>query len=344
MPLLLVASAACGPPSAPAAQPTSPTSVEAKPSGAAPAAISGERFDVAEGRATIRIREQLVTWTVPDDAILTLAVVEGAFALRDDGTFDPASLLKAPLRYLESDDFRRANAARESMNADRFPVVEFRPIRVSGLRLPLPAAGEWQFRMQGELKVNGVKRELEWDAIGKRAGDTLTATAQTKFQFGDFAMDVPRRGPVLSIVDEIRLQVFVTARTTTIPASCAPTPQDVPANYVPGTPERSRIGAGGYVFQGVVRSSAGCGPLPGARVEIWLANPSGEYDADHRATVVADGSGRYRLVTSRPAAYGGGRAHIHIRVTADRHRTLVAIFFPDDGTLTGEMDLVMEPN
>lgn len=128
------------------------------------------------------------------------------------------------------------------------------------------------------------------------------------------------------------------------PASCSPTPQDVPANYVANAPERTKIGAGGYRFAGTVRSANGCSPIPDARVELWLANPSGAYDSEHRATLVADRSGRYTVDTSFPAGYGGGGSHIHIRVTATGHRALVSVFFPASGTVSGEMDLVLEAN
>lgn len=132
------------------------------------------------------------------------------------------------------------------------------------------------------------------------------------------------------------------AAQATTPATCTPTPQDVPANYAPDAPVRSKIGAGGYVFEGVVRSAAGCAGIPAARVELWLAGPSGGYDADHRATVVADGNGRYRVDSAFPAAYGGGRAHIHIRATAQGHRPLVSIHFPAAGASGATMDLVLE--
>jgi hypothetical protein len=347
---LILAAACTGTPALP--DPVVGPVVTAPPTAAASAGTprpvdltSGDAYEVraADGRATIRIREQLVNWTAPDDAILTLDGLAGKFALRPDGTFDPASRLTGELSRMQSDDFRRANAARETMNADRFPLVEFRPIRAEGTS-PLAATGRVAFQMIGALTVNGVTRELRWETSAEREPGRIAATARTSFAFGDFAMDVPRRGPVLSIVDEIRLSVEIVARSVPLAAACAATPQDVPANYVPGAPVRSRIGSGGYVFQGIVRSTRGCGPLPGAAVEIWLANPAGQYDSEHRATLIAGSDGRYRLDTSVPAAYGGGRAHIHIRVTAPGHRTLVAIFFPESGTRSGDLDLVMEPS
>lgn len=92
------------------------------------------------------------------------------------------------------------------MNADRYPRAEFRPLRAVGLPSPLPSSGRWDFRLIGSLRVNGVSRELEWDALAERSSGGIKATAKTAFPFGDFAMDPPRRGPVLSLVDEIRLE------------------------------------------------------------------------------------------------------------------------------------------
>jgi hypothetical protein len=328
----------------PAAAPSS--EISPSPGASASAVVTGGTvFSVArgDGVATVRIREQLVGWTVPDDAILTSDDVSGTFGLLDDGTFDPASSLTISLTTIKSDDPIRADAARETMNAGLHPLVEFRPLRTSGLPTPLPATGRWDFRMTGSLRVNGISRDLDWEASTERVGGEIKATARTSFRFGDFAMDVPRRGPVLSIVDEIRLQVDATAREGgTASATCTVTPQEVAANYQPNAPVRSTIGAGGYTFTGVVRSSDGCRPIGAARVELWHANPSGEYDDVHRATVITDADGRYRLSTLFPAAYGGGRSHIHIRITAAGHRELVSVFFPQSGTTFGDMTLVME--
>ena len=127
----------------------------------------------------------------------------------------------------------------------------------------------------------------------------------------------------------------------TVAGGCAATRPSEPANYKAGVPVRTKIGTG-YVFSGTVRATS-CAPVAGASVEIWHANPSGVYDDDHRATLIAGSDGRYRLETSFPAAYGGGPSHIHIRVTAPGHRTLVAFFEVAAGSTSGEMDLVLEP-
>jgi protocatechuate 3,4-dioxygenase beta subunit len=127
--------------------------------------------------------------------------------------------------------------------------------------------------------------------------------------------------------------------TLTAPPNCTPTRADVPANYKADAPVRNKIGAGGYVIEGIVMR-LDCTPVPEARIEFWHVNADGNYDDDHRATVVADERGRYRLDTTRPVAYGGGPVHVHIRVSRPG-KSLVAIHFPQ-GAPVDRVDLVFD--
>ena len=98
--------------------------------------------------------------------------------------------------------------------------------------------------------------------------------------------------------------------------ACAPTaPDSLGPFYKPDAPVRSSVGDG-YVLTGTVKSAADCSPIPGAALEFWLGNPRGNYVDQHRATVMADGSGAYRCESNRPPGYGYRPPHIHVRVTA----------------------------
>jgi hypothetical protein len=205
--------AGCGIPATPAATaPPSAAAVSASPSAAA---LAGLVFDVSDfsGKATIRVREQLFEWPAPGDAVLTTDGITGAFGLQGDGTFADGSLLRVPLITLKSDDDRRADAARETMNADRFRDAIVKPIRATGLTLPLPASGTFTFALESRLTVNGLERDVRWDVTAERSGPDLNVRARTAFKFGLFGMEPPRRGPVLSIVDEIRMEVELAARS-----------------------------------------------------------------------------------------------------------------------------------
>ncbi|HEV2713291.1 MAG TPA: hypothetical protein VGU26_09350 [Gaiellaceae bacterium] len=110
--------------------------------------------------------------------------------------------------------------------------------------------------------------------------------------------------------------------------TCRPTPPDALGPfYEPGAPLRSTVGTG-YVLSGRVLAARTCRAIPRARIEFWLANPQGEYDDAHRATVIAGRRGGYRFQSNKPPSYQSRPPHIHIRVSARGYRTLVTQHYP----------------
>jgi protocatechuate 3,4-dioxygenase beta subunit len=109
---------------------------------------------------------------------------------------------------------------------------------------------------------------------------------------------------------------------------CRPTPPDsLGPFYEPGAPVRGSVGTG-YVVTGRVLAARTCRAIPRARIELWLANPDGEYDDAHRATVIAGRRGGYRFASNRPPSYSSRPPHIHLRVSARGYRTLVTQHYP----------------
>src|SRR5512135_2365254 len=100
------------------------------------------------------------------------------------------------------------------------------------------------------------------------------------------------------------LAIFATAVAGAAPEwRCRPTPADALGPfYQPDAPVRASVGKG-YVLSGVVKSARDCAAIPGAKIEFWLAGPRGDYDDDHRATVVAAENGDYRFESNFPAKY-----------------------------------------
>lgn len=124
-------------------------------------------------------------------------------------------------------------------------------------------------------------------------------------------------------------------------AQCVATrPDALGPFYKTNAPERASTGRG-LVVSGTVRSLRGCTPIPGARIEWWSVNPRGEYDDAHRATQRADGEGRYRYETDSPLPYAGRPPHVHVRITAPGHRTLVTQLYPKTGQRAIETEFVL---
>jgi protocatechuate 3,4-dioxygenase beta subunit len=125
------------------------------------------------------------------------------------------------------------------------------------------------------------------------------------------------------------------------PANCKPTqPDKLGPFYEPGAPVRTRVGSG-YVLSGAVLAAAECKPIPNAHIEFWLANPRGDYDDAHRATVFAGERGEYRLESNVPVSYGSRPPHIHVRVTALGYEELVTQHYPERGQRKANFDLVL---
>ncbi len=139
------------------------------------------------------------------------------------------------------------------------------------------------------------------------------------------------------------LLVQALGAVSTAGEACAPTrPDALGPFYRPGAPVRNVVGRG-YVLTGRVLGAPDCRPVPGARVEFWLAGPDGRYADAYRATVVADAEGSYRFESHFPPAYGGRPPHIHVRVSAPGYRTLVTQHYPRPRTQEARFDLVLEP-
>lgn len=127
--------------------------------------------------------------------------------------------------------------------------------------------------------------------------------------------------------------------------------------FKPDSPRRASLlepGLAGtpLVVSGLVLSTA-CAPVPGALLDFWHSDDSGEYDLDGfrlRGHHFADGAGRFRLETIVPGGYGGRTRHIHVRVQAPHGRVLTTqLYFPGearntrDGLFTPRLLMEMAP-
>ena len=121
--------------------------------------------------------------------------------------------------------------------------------------------------------------------------------------------------------------------------------------------------------RGAVTSTSGA-PLPEAIIDVWQTGPSGGYDVwdesqpegNFRGRIRPEADGSYEFQTMLPRPYTVptqgpvGRyldavgqhpwrpAHIHFKVTAPGHRTLITqVFFPDDPYLENDTIGAVKP-
>jgi protocatechuate 3,4-dioxygenase beta subunit len=143
------------------------------------------------------------------------------------------------------------------------------------------------------------------------------------------------------VVFALTLSLVLAAAAAAQPPSCPPTKPDMLGPfYKPDAPERAVTGHG-LVVTGTVRSARGCTPLPGARLEWWSADTRGEYQDELRATQRTGGDGAFRYETVAPGRYPGRPPHLHVKVTAPGHQTLVTQLYPRDGQHAISTDFVL---
>ncbi len=129
---------------------------------------------------------------------------------------------------------------------------------------------------------------------------------------------------------------------------CRPTPpNDLGPFYKEGSPLLSNLRPAGdpgmaLVVSGVVLDTRG-ETLPDARLEIWHADPLGQYDNKgfrYRGQLRAQPSGAYKFETVMPGHYPTRVAqHIHYKVSAPGHQTLVTqLYFATDPVFEGDPD------
>lgn len=207
--------ASCSSPQAPSPAPTTASSPTTPNSTTAPLPSGARRFTVLPdlSHATIRVREQVASVPAPGDAILTTRAFSGTLVLLADGTFAPDSRLSADLDKLKSDnDLRDEWIKINTLNTRLYPRAEFTPNRVTGVPTPLPNSGEWNATIDGTMKIHGVERPLSWPVQATRSPGEVRVRGAIAFKFGDYGMAVPANRLILSVVDDVRLEIDVVAK------------------------------------------------------------------------------------------------------------------------------------
>ena len=192
-----------------------PTAAQAAEATSTPAEMPSEEigeltFNLVEGQNEARyIAEEQLARIGFNVAVGKTSDVTGAIVIRTDGTIVPdQSKILVDLRSLTSDSDRRDGyIQRSTLNTAQFPHAELVLTEAKGLSDPLPTSGEVDFQLVGDLTVRGVTLPTTWDVDAEISGDELIGTAVTKVTITGFGMDLPLVGSVLSIENEIDLEI-----------------------------------------------------------------------------------------------------------------------------------------
>ena len=174
-------------------------------------------LEISSGsEARYLVKEQLARLSLPNDAVGVTQEVEGKLVLGPDGTVRAeSSLIRVDLSTLQSDEGRRDNYVRSrTLGTGQYPYTDFVPTTISGLEWPLPSTGEASFSITGDLTIRDVTKEVTWETSAQFSDDRIAGTATTNFTFDEFNLAVPSVAVVLSVENNIRLEIdFVLQKT-----------------------------------------------------------------------------------------------------------------------------------
>lgn len=194
---------------APAATPASSTSA----SSASNSSASGGTVTIVmvpgKNTARFRVREQLAGVSLPNDAVGSTQEISGTVVGKMDGSIvSSQSKFSVDMRTLKSDQAMRDGfIQRSTLQTDRFPYATFVPTQAPGFPVTLPADGNLSFQLIGDMTIRDVTKSVTWDVQGKVNGDEATGSAKTNFNFEYFNLTIPSVARVLSIADNIQLEL-----------------------------------------------------------------------------------------------------------------------------------------
>jgi polyisoprenoid-binding protein YceI len=179
------------------------------------------RVELIEGTvARYKVREQLAGISFPSDAVGTTTAVTGGLVLNPDGSVDAKqSRIVVDLKGLTSDQaMRDGYVQRNTLQTEKFPTLEFVPTRTVGLSMPLPSAPPAQagFQLVGDMTLHGVTREVTWNVVATFGNDAIAGRATTTLTFEMFKIAKPSLARLLSVDDEIVLEIEFRGRRTAL--------------------------------------------------------------------------------------------------------------------------------
>ncbi len=169
--------------------------------------------------ARFRVREQFVRVSLPNDAVGKTRDVSGSLVFDGSGTVVAGqSKITVGQLSLQSDEDDRDEFLRtNSLESEKFPLAELVVRETPGMPWPIPCQGEALFQIAGDMTVHGVTVPLTWDATVQFRPDGAKGLMTINFPFSTFDMKIPKRLFLLSVDDNIRLELQFDAPITAIP-------------------------------------------------------------------------------------------------------------------------------
>jgi len=158
--------------------------------------------------ARYRVREQLVSFDLPNDAIGVTKDITGMLVVDPNGAIvRDSSRIIVTVANLKSDQARRDNfIKRRTLETDKYATVELVPTMLHGISARPTGSEPITFELVGDMTVHGTSHPTEWAVTAHAEGADIVGTATTSFTFKDMGLEQPRVPVVLSVADTIKLE------------------------------------------------------------------------------------------------------------------------------------------
>ena len=155
------------------------------------------------------VQEQLLRLNFPNDAIGTTKSVEGNIKINSNGQIDKSnSLMQVNLDDLKSDSsYRDRYVKNKTLETNIYKYAKFIPSEAIGANWPLPISETIEFKLIGDMTIKTTTKRLTWIIKCSNNGSNLIGKATTEFTFEDFNITKPSAMSVVSVEDEIRLEI-----------------------------------------------------------------------------------------------------------------------------------------
>ena len=162
-----------------------------------------------ESTARYLITEQLANLDFPIDAIGETNQISGSIIFNKDGNIiEDESKITVNVNSLKSDSSRRDRyISRRSLESEKYPEATIFIKEIRNLPWPLPESGSAEINIIGDMNVHGVTDRIAWDTDVNFNKNKINGIAKTNFKFEKFNMDLPRGAIVLSVENNIRLEL-----------------------------------------------------------------------------------------------------------------------------------------
>ena len=95
---------------------------------------------------------------------------------------------------------------------DAYPLATFKATAIEGVSKPNAGGRELALKLSGDLTVRDITKPMTFDVKAQLTGDTLTGVGTSRFQLRDFGIGPITFHDVLTVADDVGIEVQFTAR------------------------------------------------------------------------------------------------------------------------------------